>query len=89
MRERLRLNFNFRFGNKLHHQFHQEFFFLFLSKESNPSSFYIPSFIGAPMHMMHVRVHVRHLALMCYMWYMLIMSLILALKYENLHVKLQ
>ena len=42
--------------------------------------------------MMHVRVqkmHVSHLALMCYMWYMIIMSLILALTYENLHLKLQ
>ena len=32
-RERLRLNFNFSFRNKLHHQFHQEFFFLiFITK---------------------------------------------------------
>ena len=31
-------------------------------------------------------MHVRHLALMCYMWYMIIMSFILVLMYENLHV---
>ena len=44
------------------------------------------------MHIMHVRVqkkHVRHLALMCYMWYMVIMSFILVLMYKNLYVKLQ
>ena len=47
------------------------------------------------MHMMHVRVqdmykmHVCHLALMYYMWCMITMSLILALMYENLHVKVQ
>ena len=52
----------------------------------------IPSYIGALMHMMHVRVqkkNVRHLALMCYMWYMVIMSFILVLMYENFYVKLQ
>ena len=44
------------------------------------------------MHIMHVRVqkkHVRHLALMCYMWNIIIMSFILVLMYENLYVKLQ
>ena len=74
----------FRFRNKLHDQFDKEFFlFLILSqKESNPSSFFIPSFIDALMHMMHARVqkmHVCHLVLMYYMWCMTIMSLILAL----------
>ena len=55
----------------------------------------LPSFIDALMHMMHVRVqdthklHVCHLALMYYMWCMITMSLILALMYENLHVKVQ
>ena len=88
MRERLRLNFNFRFRNELHHQ---EFLLLlnfYNPKESNLSSFYIPSYIGALKHMMHVRVqkkNVRHLALMCYMWYMVIMSFILVLMYENLY----
>ena len=59
------------------------------------SSFFIPSFIDALMHMMHVRVqdmykmHVCHLALMYYMWCMITMSLILALMYENLHVRVQ
>ena len=59
--------------------------------ESNLSFFYIPSFIDALMHMMHVKVqklHVRHLALMCYMWYIIIVSFTLALMYDNLHVKL-
>ena len=80
--------------NKLHGQFDKEFFFFLIlsQKESNPSSFFIPSFIDVLMHMMHVRVqkmHVFHLALMYYMWCMIIMSLILALMYENLHVKVQ
>ena len=44
------------------------------------------------MHMTHVRVqkkHVCHLTFMCYMWYMIIMSFILVLMYENLYVKVQ
>ena len=44
------------------------------------------------MHIMHVRVqkkNVCHLALMCYMWYMVIMSFFLVLMYENFYVKLQ
>ena len=53
-------------GNKLHHQFDKEFFLflIFSPKESNPSSFYIPSFIGALMHMTHVRVQKS----MCAIW---------------------
>ena len=75
-------------------QFDKEFFFFLIlsQKESNPFSFFIPSFIDALMHMIHVRVqkmHVCHLALMYYMWCMITMSLILALMYENLHVKVQ
>ena len=58
--------------NKLHDQLDNEFFFFLIlsQKEPNLSSFFIPSFMDALMHMMHVRVqemykmHVRHLALM-------------------------
>ena len=54
-------------GNKLYYQFDKEFFFflIFSPKESNPSSFYIPSFIDALMHMMHVRVQKQ---CMCAIW---------------------
>ena len=72
MRERLRLNFRFRFRKEVTPS--RVFYFLiFYYPKKSTSSFYIPSYIGAPMHIMHVRVqkkNVCHLALMCYMWYL-------------------
>ena len=72
MRERLRLNFSFRFRKEVTPS--RVFYFLiFYYPKKSTSSFYIPSYIGAPMHIMHVRVqkkNVCHLALMCYMWHL-------------------
>ena len=73
MRERLRLNFSFRFRKEVTPSRVFYFLIFYYPQKKSTSSFYIPSYIGAPMHIMHVRVqkkNVCHLALMCYMWYL-------------------